>query len=66
MRPTYFELIIILLLFWIGGLLYQILRYMKLVWSKVFEIHQVAVPRENQAKDWIKKRHGEIESNEKE
>jgi len=41
MNSEYVEGIKIVLLLWIIGLLSQILRYMKMMWSKICEIHRV-------------------------
>jgi hypothetical protein len=51
MNPIYLEYTKIALLLWVVGLLSQILRRMKLIWSKIFDIH-IAVVRKDDPKKY--------------
>lgn len=47
MGGNYFEWLNALLLLCIAGLLAEILRFVKIIWSKIFDIHVVVVRKED-------------------
>jgi hypothetical protein len=50
MNPIYLEYIKIALLLYVVGLLNQNLRYMKMIWGKIFDIHVAVALREDPKK----------------
>ncbi|HXC33658.1 MAG TPA: hypothetical protein VNZ56_14350 [Verrucomicrobiae bacterium] len=51
MDAVYYEWIKIAILIYVIALLSQILRYMKMIWGKIFDIH-IAVVRKEDPKRW--------------
>ena len=50
MNPVYLDYIKIILLFWAVALLHEHLRYTKLLWTMIYDLHVVVVLKEKPEK----------------